>query len=92
MPGKFDRSTNIQPVARAVIRKRRNVHALAVITACLAALHVESCVNTQCFVFFFYHSVDAGTVHRSKRVKCIMYGNIISFQNGYVEILESGLY
>jgi len=43
-------------------------------------------------MFRFYHSVDAGTVDRSKRVKCIKYGNIISFQNRYVEILELGLY
>ena len=91
MPGKFDRRTNIQPFARAIIRKRRNLHTLAVITACLAALHVESCVNMQCFVFF-NHSVDAGAVHRSKRVKCINYGNVISFQNRCVEILELGLY
>jgi len=44
------------------------------------------------FRFLFYHSVDAGRVYRSKRVKCMNYGNIISFQYRYVEILELGLY
>jgi hypothetical protein len=73
MPGNSGRRKNIQSHARAVIRTRGNVHALTVITACLAALHVESCVNMRYFDFCFYNSVNAGTVHRSKRVKCVNY-------------------
>jgi hypothetical protein len=90
MPGKSDRSTNIQPFVRAVIRKRRNLRVVAVITACLAALQVELCVNMQCFVFFF--------IILWMLVQCIVLTCELyelwdhSFQIRYVEILELGLY
>ena len=91
MPGKSDRSTNIQPLARGSHTKTEKFTCVS----CHYRLFSHTACRIVCehamFRFLFYHSVDAGTVHRSKRVKCMNYGNIISFQNRYVEILELGL-